>query len=149
LIVFFTFFTNLRKINLLCFRIDTSFNKDFDKFEKTKITNMKKTNKIILTALFSIISVAISAQKFKQFEFMDEPFKTFKSPVFKFDSTSIASNRNYFQRNESQVFTRNNGMPILNTIGFDDKMLIYVPDSNIKQSLIIENPKGFEIPKNK
>lgn len=110
---------------------------------------MKKTNKIVLTALFSIISAAISAQKFKQFEFKDEPFKTFKSPAFKFDSTSIASNRNYFQRNESQVFTRNNGMPILNIAGYDDKMLLYVPDSNIKQSLIIENPKGFELPAKK
>jgi hypothetical protein len=111
--------------------------------------NMKKTNKIILTALLSIISMAVSAQKFKQFEFKDEPFKTFKSPVFKFDSTSISSNRNYFQRNESQVFTRNNGMPILNITGYDDKMLIYIPDSNVKQSLIIDTPKGFEIPKNK
>ncbi len=88
----------------------------------------------------------VSAQKFKLFEPMDQPFKIFQSPIIKFDSSRNISNQKYFSQNEKQIVTRNNGMPILSYTGYDDRMLIYVPDPNIKQSLIIDTPKGFEVP---
>lgn len=110
---------------------------------------MKKTNNFILTAILSIITVTVSAQKFKEFKPIEEPFKTFKSPIIKFDSSAFVSNKSYFQKNESQVISRNNGMPILKYTENQDNTPIYKPDSNLKQSLIIELPKGFETPKNK
>ena len=110
---------------------------------------MKKLNKIILTALFSIVYVVVSAQIFKKFEPMAKPFKIFESPIIKFDSTRNIPNKNNFSANESQIFTRNNGMPILQVPESQANMPIYKPDINIKQSLIIDNPKDFELPAKK